>query len=118
MVRANVLTRYYTMKRRFVAPVASRSHAEAALCEALLTLRSVDEMHAFLKDLTTPAELEALADRWSVVPYLVEGVPYRDIHDLTAVSVTTIGRVARCLTADHSGYQLASERLRRKRKPA
>ena len=116
MVRSNVLMRYYTMKRRSLDPVVSKSNAEAALCEALLALRTVDEMHAFLKDLTTPAEFEALADRWSVVPYLIEGLAYRDIHDRTAVSVTTIGRVARCLAAEHSGYQLAADRLRRKRK--
>nr|WP_284347006.1 Trp family transcriptional regulator [Xanthomonas oryzae] len=53
---------------------------------------------AFLRDLCTPAELEAMADRWRVVPLLVKGVPYREIHELTQVSVTTIGRVARTLT--------------------
>jgi TrpR-related protein YerC/YecD len=108
--------RYYTMKRRSLDPVAPRANAEAALCEALLSLKSVEEVQAFLRDLTTPAEFEALVDRWSVVPFLDEGVAYRDIHDLTAVSVTTIGRVARCLAAEASGYRIAIDRLKRKRK--
>lgn len=51
-----------------------------------------------------------MADRWRVVPLLLEGVPYREIHDRTAVSVTTVGRVARCLGTGTGGYRLAAER--------
>lgn len=67
-------------------------------------------MRAFLTDLCTPAELEALADRWRVVPLLLQAKPYRDIHALTGVSVTTIGRIARCLSFGAGGYRLAAER--------
>ncbi len=81
------------------------------LSDALLCLRKRDEMALFLLDLCTPAELEALADRWRVIPYLIDGVPYREIHDLTGVSVTTIGRVARCLSFGNGGYRIAVERL-------
>jgi uncharacterized protein YerC len=38
-------------------------------------------------------------------------LPYREIHDRTGVSVTTIGRVARCLDLGAGGYRLAAERL-------
>lgn len=86
--------------------------AEESLCTAVLTLRSVDEVRAFFVDLCTPAELQALADRWSVVALLQQGLPYREIHKLTGVSVTTIGRVARCLVTGHGGYRIAAERLR------
>lgn len=68
-------------------------------------------MQAFLRDLCTPAELEAMADRWRVVPLLRKGVPYREIYDLTGVSVTTIGRVARSLEHGAGGYAVALERL-------
>ena len=81
------------------------------LCEALLSLRSAVEVRAFLRDLCTPAELEALTDRWRVVPLLRRGLPYREIHDHTGVSVTTIGRVARYLAAGNGGYALAVRRL-------
>lgn len=80
------------------------------LAQALLAMNSVDEMLALLKDLTTPAELEALSDRWCVVELLKQGLPYREIHDRTGVSVTTIGRVARFLELGHGGYRLALER--------
>jgi TrpR-related protein YerC/YecD len=86
--------------------------AERALFGAILTLHSVDECRSFFRDLCTPAELQALADRWAVVGLLREGVPYREIHKQTGVSVTTIGRVARYLTNGNGGYLLAAERLK------
>src|SRR3546814_1934142 len=64
-----------------------------ALAKALAALDRAEDVAAFLEDLCTPAELEAMADRWRVVPLLLKGVPYRDIHERTRVSVTTIGRV-------------------------
>ena len=85
--------------------------AERNLCAALAALRTPEECRAFLRDLCTPAELQAMADRWAVVDYLKRDVPYREIHRLTGVSVTTIGRVARFLTAGHGGYATASRRL-------
>jgi TrpR-related protein YerC/YecD len=84
-----------------------------ALYRALLTLRTSAECAAFLRDLCTPAELQAMADRWIVAERLAEGLPYRQIHERTGVSVTTIGRVARCLNDGAGGYATALRRLRR-----
>jgi TrpR-related protein YerC/YecD len=95
------------MKRRHLEPETSDDRAERSLCEALLACRTLDEMRAFLRDLCTPAELEALVDRWRVVPYLLRGMAYREIHERTAVSVTTIGRVARFLSQGNGGYLAA-----------
>ena len=81
------------------------------LIEAVLAMRSDAELRAFLQDLCTPAELEAISDRWRVVPLLIEGSAYREIHDRTGVSVTTIGRIARCLDLGAGGYRLAAERV-------
>lgn len=85
--------------------------ARSSLAEAFLAMRTPQECRALLKDLTTPAELEALVDRWRVVRYLDQGVPYREIHECTGVSVTTIGRVARFLEDGNGGYRLALDRL-------
>ncbi|MFB9069325.1 YerC/YecD family TrpR-related protein [Pseudofulvimonas gallinarii] len=98
------------MKRRQTA-VQDPDRAERMLCEALLAMRTVDEMRALLDDLCTPAEREAMRDRWCVVPHLLEGEPYRSIHERTAVSITTIGRVARCLEQGAGGYRLAARRV-------
>ena len=80
---------------------------------AILSLRDVAEVRAFLDDLCTPAELQALKDRWLVATLLDRDLPYRQIHDRTGVSVTTIGRVARYLNSGAGGY---SKALRRQRK--
>jgi TrpR-related protein YerC/YecD len=85
--------------------------AERNLAVAILTLRSVEECRAFLRDLCTPAELQAMADRWAVVECLRRGLPYREVQRATGVSLTTIGRVARYLAQGAGGYQLAIDRL-------
>ena len=79
----------------------------ASLARAFAALSDPEAVTAFLRDLCTPAELEALSDRWKVVPLLQQGVPYREIHELTGVSVTTTGRVARSLDHGHGGYAAA-----------
>ncbi len=99
------------MKLHRIVSRSQEQQAEALLYAAVLKLRSVNEAQAFFQDLCTPAELQALADRWSVVPLLQQGLPYREIHKLTGVSVTTIGRVARCLTAGTGGYRTVASRL-------
>ena len=99
------------MKRRG-AGSADRIHqgALAALAQAFAGLDDPDLVAAFLQDLCTPAELEAITDRWRVVPLLIEGIPYREIHHRTSISVTTIGRVARTLDHGSGGYAAAIDR--------
>ncbi len=94
------------MKRRI--PAGESEDRLIALATALRGLRAVEDICAFLEDLCTPAELEAMTDRWRVVPLLLRGLPYRDIHALTGVSVTTIGRVARTLERGTGGYAAAA----------
>ena len=97
------------MKRR----PSDNEQAEDAIDDlaiALQRLTTPSQVRAFLEDLCTPAELEAMSDRWKVVPLVAEGVPYREIHDRTLVSVTTIGRVARTLERGSGGYAAALKR--------
>ncbi len=85
--------------------------AAHSLSEALLCLKTPGEIRSFLEDLCTPAEIEAMVDRWRVVLLLEQGKSYREIRDLTEVSVTTIGRVARFMEMGTGGYRLALNRL-------
>jgi TrpR-related protein YerC/YecD len=103
------------MKRRSIDPETPAESAELSLCEALLSLKNAEEMSAFLHDLCTPAELEVMVDRWRVVPYLLDGVAYREIHERTSVSITTIGRVARYINQGSGGYLAAAARAARRR---
>src|SRR5436189_1614379 len=88
-----------------------KHHSIYSLMHAISLLKSQDEALAFFTDLCTPAELEAMADRWEVVPLLRQGIPYRTIHEQTGVSVTTITRVARFLSFGSGGYTLVADRL-------
>ena len=103
------------MKEHKTVTQRQEALAERALFGAILTLRTVEECRSFFRDLCTPAELQALADRWTVVALLQQGVPYREIYRQTGVSVTTVGRVARYLTNGNGGYSLATERLKEHR---
>ncbi len=88
-----------------------KQQATHQLMQAIACIKDADEAWKFFTDLCTPAELEAMVDRWEVVPLLRKEIPYRTIHEMTGVSVTTITRVARFLTMGSGGYSLIAKRL-------
>jgi TrpR-related protein YerC/YecD len=77
------------------------------LADAILKLESVSEINQFLDDLCTRSELRAMAERWKVCQLLGDSeLSYREIHEITGASLTTIGRVARFLREEpHGGYR-------------
>jgi TrpR-related protein YerC/YecD len=83
------------------------------LYEALLLIKNPEEMGKFFKDLCTPQEIKALAERWRVCKLLDQKtLSYREISSLTGASLATIGRVARFLTTEpHQGYALVLKRM-------
>jgi TrpR-related protein YerC/YecD len=99
------------MKNRSAPSRLDEHLAEQSLHRAILALRDTDEAMRFLRDLCTPAELQAMVDRWRVVGLLRQGLPYRQINEQTGISVTTIGRVARFLADGHGGYRDVAARL-------
>lgn len=90
-----------------------KTDASPELYEALLLLKTKEEVERFFKDLCTPQEIKALSERWKVCKLLNEKkLSYREIHSSTGASLATIGRVARFLnTEPYHGYQLILERL-------
>lgn len=85
-----------------------------AVAKAILTLKDVGEVRAFLDDLCTPAELRAFAERFKVARLLDEGqLSYREISERTGASTTTVTRVARFLREmPHQGYRLVLDRMK------
>ena len=81
-----------------------------ALADALLTLRTRDEMARFVRDLCTLPELEALAHRWQTALLLEQGVPYVEIAERVPTSTATVTRVAQWLRHGTGGYRIALER--------
>src|ERR1044071_8636919 len=96
-----------------LAPSRDVAQLTDALCDALLTPGSREDMRRLLRDLCTPSELRALAERWHVAR-LLDGAELscRAIHDGTGVSTTTIVRVGRFLRQEpHQGYRNAIDAL-------
>ncbi len=93
---------------------AARPAPVAELAAAFAALRNGEEARALLADLCTPAEVHSLAERWQVARLLdAGGQTYREIHEATGVSTTTIVRVARFLRQeDNRGYRLLLDRLK------
>jgi len=92
-----------------------QSHDEAELVRALLTLKTPEEVRAFLDDLCTPSEVRAFAERFRVARLLDENtLSYREISERTGASTTTVTRVARFLRdMPHKGYRLVIDRLKK-----
>lgn len=78
--------------------------------DAILRLENVDEARRFFRDLCTPSELEAIAQRWGVVRLLERGLPYQEVSRRTGASTTTVTRVAHWLKRGEGGYRLVLER--------
>ena len=52
-----------------------------------------------------------MADRWRAVRMLKLGKTYREISELTGMSVTTVGRVARFMELGSGGYEIVYKRV-------
>ena len=81
------------------------------LYKAILSLESMDECAAFLDDVCTIQELEALSQRFEVARLLHEGKNYVDINKLTGASTATICRVSKCLSYGDGGYKTEIQRM-------
>jgi TrpR-related protein YerC/YecD len=84
----------------------------APLLDAIVSLRTVDEAAAFLRDLCTLRELEEITQRWAVVRLLEEGLSYRDISERTGASTATVTRINQWRQHGTGGYQMMLERLK------
>lgn len=80
------------------------------LCQALLSLRSLDEAKRFLRDLMTEEEIIECARRWQAAQLLDEGQSYETIQKTTKLSSTTVARISRWLKQGMNGYRLVLDR--------
>ena len=83
------------------------------LYQAILSLKSPEECHAFFQDLCTVAELKAMAQRLEVAQMLDAGMIYNDILDRTGASSATISRVNRSLQYGADGYKIILPRIKK-----
>ncbi len=102
-----------------MTPQSTLSSARAKLiddlADALVAVTDKNQARALLADLCTPAEVHTLAERWHVAGLLDAGeLTYREIHEATGVSTTTIVRVARFLKQENNlGYRALLDRMKK-----
>jgi len=89
-----------SVNERLRTPEADR------LCQAVLSLETVDECYRFLQDIATVGEIKALGQRLEVARLLDSGMTYEDIVAATGASTATISRVKKCLHYGADGFQL------------
>ena len=81
------------------------------LCEGILSLKTNEEVHSFLIDVCSKAELKAIVQRVVVAKMLSENFVYNKIIEETGASTATISRVNKSLEHGADGYKLVLARL-------
>lgn len=89
---------------RLQDPLADR------FCQAVLSLKSVEDCYRFFEDVCTVGEFKAMAQRFEIARLLFEGHTYEDIAGRTHASTATISRVRRFLEYGADGYRLVLTR--------
>lgn len=77
----------------------------------ILTHATPARASALLNDLLTPAEVEALSERWAIVKALAAGQTQRQVAAELGASVTTVNRGARQLRYGTGGLNQAFDAL-------
>jgi TrpR-related protein YerC/YecD len=83
------------------------------LVEAFATLRDKAVTAAFLRDLCTTNEIDAMGQRLQVARLVNEGVSYQEISRRTGASTATVTRVAQWLHYGEGGYAAVLKKNRR-----
>jgi TrpR-related protein YerC/YecD len=81
------------------------------LCEAVLCLKTREDVYRFFEDICTINEIKDLEQRLQVARMLKQKRTYLDIASTTGASTATISRVNRCLNYGSDGYNLVFERI-------
>jgi TrpR-related protein YerC/YecD len=76
-----------------------------ALCKALASCKTPEEVADLLRDVGTLTELQAWSERLEVASLLAGGRTYREVAEATGASTTTVTRVARFLQGGEGGYR-------------
>lgn len=93
------------MKRRFTEDSWKKEPWFRALSKALVSCKTEEAMDAFIRDIATLSEMQALSERLEVAKLLAQGLSYRQVAAQTGASTTTVTRVAHFLENGEGGYR-------------
>ena len=74
---------------------------------------SAKESEMLLKDILTPQELEAIAERWQLIQALSSGMTQRDVAKKCGVSISKITRGAHELQYGSGGFRHFLKKLKK-----
>jgi TrpR-related protein YerC/YecD len=83
------------------------------LVSAFAKLRDPDTVAAFLRDICTVNELDAMGQRLQVARLVDDGIHYQEISRRTGASTATVTRVAQWLHHGEGGYRAVLKQSRR-----
>lgn len=83
------------------------------LYKVINSLKNVDGIKLFLKDMLTPAELRMFKRRWHIAILLGDGYDIRTVADKTKTSTQTVSRIKQIMDEGRGGLRLALKRMRR-----
>ena len=78
---------------------------QSGLYQALLTLKTPEEMFRFLQDVCSYSELSAMEQRFDIAEMLHDKQIYVNIMDQTGASSAIISRVSRVLSSEDSALR-------------
>ena len=73
------------------------------LLDAILSLKTREELQRFFDDLCTPTELSSMEQRYDVAAALMQEQVYMEIQENTGASSATISRVRRNILENAAG---------------
>lgn len=83
------------------------------LYELFASPASPKESEMLLKDILTPQELEAIAERWQLIQGLASGMTQRDVAKKCGVSISKITRGAHELQYGSGGFRHFLKKLKK-----
>jgi len=93
------------VRKRFTEDGYRKDPWFRALCSALTSCKSADEVADLLRDVGTLSELQAWSERLEVAKLLTQKLSYRDVAKRTGASTTTVTRVAKFIENGPGGYR-------------
>ncbi len=92
-------------RKRFTEDAYRKEPWFRALCDALLSSKTEEDMGNLLRDVGTLSELQAWGERLEIARHLAKGLSYREVAALTGASTTTVTRVAKFIENGPGGYR-------------
>ncbi len=84
------------------------------LYEIIFSLRDVEEMKVFLRDILTKSELRMIKRRWHIANLIYDGLDMRTVAARTEASTQTVSRIKRILEEGNGGLRVGIERVNAK----